>query len=130
MSIGERIKTRREELGMSQEDLAHKLGYKNRSSINKIELDKQNLRQTKIKAIADALDTTPAYIMGWENVSPDEQFHKELDGYFQEMREVAVEEAYSKEERELLENFRSLDEAEKRMIVEMLAFFKDQENKK
>ena len=37
MTIGERIKLRREELQMTQEELAQKLGYKSRSSINKIE---------------------------------------------------------------------------------------------
>lgn len=37
MTIGERIKFRREELGMSQEELAHKIGYKSRSAVNKIE---------------------------------------------------------------------------------------------
>ena len=66
MEIGERIKKRREELGMSQEELAQKAGYKSRSSINKIEVDGRGLPQSKISAIAKALDTTPAYIMGWE----------------------------------------------------------------
>lgn len=66
MTIGQRIKYRREELNMSQEELAFKMGYKSRSSINKIELDLQNLKQSKIKAAADALETTPSYIMGWE----------------------------------------------------------------
>lgn len=64
-TIGSRIRKRREELGLSQDELGKKLGYKSRSSINKIELDQRNLTQSKIKAIADALDTTPAYIMGW-----------------------------------------------------------------
>ena len=40
MTIGQRIKQRREELQISQEELAHKIGYKSRSSINKIELCK------------------------------------------------------------------------------------------
>lgn len=66
MTIGERIKLRREELNMTQDDLAKKLNYKSRSSINKIELGLYNLKQSKIKMIADALETTPAYIMGWE----------------------------------------------------------------
>lgn len=70
MTIGERIKNRREDLNLSQMDLAIKLGYKSRSSVNKIELGLQNLTQSKIKAVADALDTTPAYIMGWEEISP------------------------------------------------------------
>lgn len=69
MSIGSRIKSRREELGMSQEELANKIGYKSKSSINKIELDVQQLRQVKIKQIADALETTTDYIMGWQPTS-------------------------------------------------------------
>lgn len=66
MTIGERIKARREELNMTQDELSKKLHYKSRSSINKIELGLYNLKQSKIKAIADALETTPAYIMGWD----------------------------------------------------------------
>ena len=66
MTIGQRIQKRREELGMTQEELAHKIGYKSKSSINKIELDIQQLKQIKIKEIAEALQTTPDYIMGWD----------------------------------------------------------------
>lgn len=66
-TIGERIRVRREELNISQDELAKKLGYKSRSSINKIESDSRNLTQSRIKAIADALGVTPAYIMGWED---------------------------------------------------------------
>lgn len=66
MNTGERIRQRRTELGMSQEELAERLGYQHKSSINKIELGKQNLRQSKIIAIANALDTTPLWIMGWD----------------------------------------------------------------
>lgn len=65
-SVGDRIREKRESLGMSQEELAKKLGYKSRSSINKIETDARNLTQSKIKSIADALLTTPSYIMGWD----------------------------------------------------------------
>ena len=91
-TIGSRIRTRREELGLSQDELAKRLGYKSRSSLNKIELDQRNLTQSKIKAIADALETTPSYIMGWnettdnlllktarEKVNGDRFFEKTLD---------------------------------------------------
>lgn len=67
MTIGERIKLKREELGMSQEELAEKIGYKSRSSINKIELDRQQLTQKKIKVIADALGVTANYVLGIED---------------------------------------------------------------
>lgn len=70
-TIGERIRKRREQLGMSQEDLAHKIGYKSKSSINKIELDVQQLRQSKIKQIAQALETTTDYVMGWDEPPSD-----------------------------------------------------------
>lgn len=53
---------------MSQDELARRLGYKSRSSINKIEKDASGLPQTKIAAIASVLQTTPSYIMGWEEV--------------------------------------------------------------
>ncbi len=64
--IGIRIKTRREELGLSQEDLAKRLGYKSRSSINKIELGKNDITQHKVVAFAKALNTTTSYLMGWD----------------------------------------------------------------
>ena len=67
MELYKRIKARREELGMSQEELATKLGYKSRSTINKIEMGKNDITQSKIKAFAQALNTTPAYLMGWED---------------------------------------------------------------
>lgn len=65
MEIGARIKSRREELRMSQEELAKKVGYKSRSSVNKIETDGRGLPQNKIVMFAKALQTTPAYLMGW-----------------------------------------------------------------
>lgn len=70
MNVGDRIRIRREELQMSQDELAQAIGYKSRSSINKIELGVYSLRQSKIKEIADALRTTPEYIMGWTTPEP------------------------------------------------------------
>lgn len=70
MTIGERIKLRREQLGMTQDELAELLGYKSKTSINKIEMGKQELTQKKIKAVADALKTSVGYIMGWSDEEP------------------------------------------------------------
>lgn len=61
--IGVRIKKRREQLGLSQDEVATRLGYKSRSSINKIEMGINDIPQSKIKAIANALQTTPSYLM-------------------------------------------------------------------
>ena len=66
MSLGQNIRMYRERLGMSQETLAKRLGYKDRSTIAKIENDVNDITQSKIIAIADVLNTTPAALMGWE----------------------------------------------------------------
>lgn len=69
MKIGDRIRNRRLELGITQEQLAKKLGYKTKGSVTKIESGYQNLTQPKIVAMAKALETTPAYLMGWEDMT-------------------------------------------------------------
>lgn len=56
---------RREELDMSQSELARRVGYTSRSTITKIERDGNGISQDKIVAIAKALKTTPSYLMGW-----------------------------------------------------------------
>ncbi len=66
MNIGDRIKKRREELGLSQEELALRMGYKSRSAITKIEKGQRDINQSKIIEYAKALETTPAYLMNWE----------------------------------------------------------------
>lgn len=83
MKIGDRIKQRREELGLSQDELAKKLGYKSRSSVNKIERDVSGLPQNKIVEIANALQVTPAYIMGWDKI---EQKNNALVGIISRLR--------------------------------------------
>lgn len=65
-TLYDRIKSRRSELGLTVEELAHKMGYKDKSSISKIENGKADIPQSKIAAFASALETTPAYLMGWE----------------------------------------------------------------
>jgi len=67
MTIYDRIKMLRETQGLSQQELATRLGYKSRSAINKIELGLRDISQSKVEAFAKALNTTPAYLMGWED---------------------------------------------------------------
>lgn len=63
--IGQRIRQYRLNAGMSQQELALRVGYTSRSSINKVEAGKVDLSQSKITAFADALGTTPAELLGW-----------------------------------------------------------------
>lgn len=65
MTLYDRIRELRTGLGMSQDDLARAMGYKDRSMITKIESGKVDISQKKIVAFAQVLGTTPAYLMGW-----------------------------------------------------------------
>ena len=65
MSIGKRIKALRTRQGLSIDDLATKLG-KNRTTIYRSENgDIENLPLSILNPLAEALDTTPAHLMGW-----------------------------------------------------------------
>lgn len=71
MTIGERVKKRRIEMGYTQEELAKRCGYKSRSSINKIELAR-DLPLKKAEQIAKVLDCEPSYLLGWDDTEPAE----------------------------------------------------------
>lgn len=63
MAIGDRIRIRREELGLTQQQLADRLGYKSKSAINKIEMGINDVSQKKIPHFAKALETSIEYLM-------------------------------------------------------------------
>lgn len=70
MGIGDRIKARREELGWTQEDLAKRMGYKSKSTINKVEMGKVDVAQGKVITYAKILMTSVEYLMGWDEDVP------------------------------------------------------------
>ena len=57
--FGKNLKRLRIEKGLSQEELAHALGFKNRSSINKIEIGRSNIPTDKIQKTAEVLGVSP-----------------------------------------------------------------------
>lgn len=65
-TVGKRIKDKRESLNLTQDELAKKLGYKSKSTINKIEKGINDISQSKLMEFAKVLKTTPSYLMGWE----------------------------------------------------------------
>lgn len=68
MTIGNRIKDLRSRLGISIDELADKLG-KNRTTVYRYENgDIENLPLGILDPLADALGTTPSYLMGWDSV--------------------------------------------------------------
>lgn len=111
MDIGDRIKKKREELGMSQEELAKKVGYKSRSSVNKIEIDGRGLPQNKIVLFAKALETTPAYLMGWEEIDSHLSGREASDEIYRKFADN-IERHHGKE-KELLEVYNQLSDENK-----------------
>lgn len=84
------IRRRREDLGMSQDTLARKVGYTSRSTIARIENGEIDIPQSKVMAFAEALHTTPAELMGWTEESEDyilavEHFYSSLQPYEQKI---------------------------------------------
>ena len=65
MTVGERIKMQRELKGMSQLELAKKIGYATKGTISLIEAGKRDITLDKVIEIAKALGVTPHYLMGW-----------------------------------------------------------------
>ena len=62
--LSSRIRQRREQLGLSQEELAARMGYRSKSSITKLEKGINDLPRAKLEELAAALNTTPAWLMG------------------------------------------------------------------
>lgn len=89
---------------MSQEELAHRLGYKDRSMITKIESGIVDISQSKISQFAEALSTTPAYLMGWSEES-EQTFSEKLNS----------------DEHFVLDNYRSLSSRGKEYVKEQIA---------
>jgi transcriptional regulator with XRE-family HTH domain len=101
VSIGERIKERRKELGLSAEDLAEKLG-KSRATIYRYESDDiENMPISILEPLAKALCTNPAFLMGWTG--------KTLSGG-----------SDSGQERNIMQAINELDDSNKKFILEMI----------
>lgn len=107
LGIGKRIKEKREELGLTQMQLAQRLGYTSKAAVCKVERGDDNITADRVSKFAKALNCSESYLMGWD------------DGI-----------KAPTDEEKLLEAYRNLDEESKRQLVLMMAFLKDQENKK
>ena len=155
MTVAGRIKARREELNITQEELAFKLGLKGKSSVCKIESSGDNISTKSIRRYAEALDTTIAYLMGWDDTPMNpasravEQIittNEDLGGsskaaefFHRTAKSVDAPAAPSTnsdmvklfpEEKDLINKWRMVDDEVKDMIVRLLAFAVEQENKK
>ena len=100
MTIGQRIKSRRMELGMTVDELAEKLG-KNRATVYRYESDEiKNMPLQTLVPLAKALRTTPADLMGDYSTAKMtytyDFFHKRLMELFDELNRDGQQEALNR----------------------------------
>lgn len=117
MNIGQRISARRKELKMSADELAKKL-KKDRSTIYRYEKgDIENLPLDILEPIAEALETTPAYLMGWEiEKKTDEQIKESANRIADLVVDITKEE--NDEFFSMLEEYLKLPELKKAQVRE------------
>ena len=85
MTTSERIRTRRIELGLTQLEVAKKLGYTSKAAICKIEKQGNNVTLKTVKKIAKVLNCSPFYLMGWDEKEPEVA---KVDVFISELKDI------------------------------------------
>ena len=109
--VGKNILRRRKALGMTQEELATRMGYKSKSTINKIELGINDIVQSKVVKFAEVLQTTPAYLMGWE-----EEINNDPVGTAELHFEILMDEDI----KDIFPDFKTLDATQRRIVKDLV----------
>ena len=86
--FGARVRAKRIEMGLTQEELARAVGYTSRSTITKIESGERDLTRDKVAALAKALNADPVWLIG---VNDDECSEAELVSLFRKCPQEAKE---------------------------------------
>lgn len=118
--IGERIKQRREELGMTQQELANKLGMSHRSAIAKVENGSRNVAESKIAAYAEALETTKNWLKGIEGPDPNgflEPIHFTYDHAEYEMHKAHYENVLGDNAHKIINVFIEMEPADVERVL-------------
>lgn len=120
MTIGERIKLRRKELGLTVDQIAEKLN-KNRATIYRYESDDiESLPITIIKPLARALNVTPAWLMGWEEGGQTlEEWQEEVEAS-ERMILSFLKENFGKDAAKIIEYYQSMNEIGKEEAVKRI----------
>lgn len=129
MTTGDRIHYLRVDLGLTLQELGDKVGV-GASTVRKWETDYiKTLRTDKLQALAEALDTSVDYLMGWTENSVKVGSVGTNNGVIgQNSGEIHVAQERSKEEAELLRIFNNLD-VKRRMELLMTAIRLEEEAK-
>lgn len=115
MGLKENIKSKRIERKMTLEDLAKSVGV-SRQTIQRYESGViGNIPSDKIELIARALDTSPAYLMGWEQIDSNfsgKEAPKEIYDKFK--NNVSK---FHGEDKELLDIYRKLSSPNQKRVL-------------
>lgn len=106
-NMARRIKELRQEQGLTLEQVAKVVGV-GKSTVRKWETGMiANMKRDKIAALSKALHTTPAYLMGWNDVQ-------------KETPPLPTKEELSEGEKALLELFNRVPEAQQKLVLQMI----------
>jgi transcriptional regulator with XRE-family HTH domain len=111
MELSDRVRRRREELRLTQDELAKRMGYKSRVSINKIE-NGRPVSQKIISRLAEALNVSIPYLMGW-----DEKPAEELQG----LGALAAEVIMDPDAMEMVKEYMQLSEVDRYAVRLVMA---------
>lgn len=87
-NIGKHVRERRLALKLSQQQLAERAGYSDKSAISLVEAGKVDVPYSKIIQLAAALDTTPSYLMGWDKEDDDATISDRLLTRYRELDDL------------------------------------------
>lgn len=121
----------------SQADLAQRVGYADKSMISRIENGKVDLQLGQIKKFAEVLGVTPGELLGRDGIENDVQLsavhaanrmleyyraeHTKLPAVKHDGRTLIItKNAYSEEEKEIIQSFRVADDAIKSAVKKLL----------
>jgi transcriptional regulator with XRE-family HTH domain len=111
MELADRVRCRREELRLTQEELAQRMGYKSRVSINKIE-NGRPVSQKIIARLADALDVSIPYLMGWDEKPADD---------LEAMGSLAAQVLLDPAAMDVAQKFMAMDESDRQAVRDFMA---------
>lgn len=107
MEFKDLVKSRRKALGLTMEDVAKGVGV-SKATVQRWESGEiANVRRDKIAALANTLNTTPSYLMGWDD---------EIEKYSDEELDNAI-----------IQVFNRLSEEKQKQALDYLTFLASQD---
>ena len=127
MRIGDRIKARRKELGMTQTQLAEKLGLTSKAAVSTVENNKENMTTERIDKYAAALDTTARFLLGYTD-DPEEKNIRAvnvqpiIDAFEREIADIINAPVFSEKIDEYAAKIMELSEEDQKSVFQYIDF--------